>query len=352
MNSTADITIKSDAQIVDALGRLDKTGRQIVLVVDDGGKVVGTLTDGDIRRGLLRGLKLEAPVNDIMQSRPFTVAQGVTPSEALAIMRANGIRQLPTVDAAGRPVSLFLLDELLGADRENVSVVIMAGGLGSRLRPLTETTPKPLIQVGGRPLLETTIVMLASQGFRDVTLCVNYMADAFRSHFGDGIQFGARVAYLEETERLGTAGALSMLPASEHPRIVLNGDILTTLEYGKLIDFHRANEAPMTLCVREFEQTIPYGVVRLDDGRFSAIEEKPVYKAFVSAGIYVLEPCVFTLLARGEPCDMPTLIDKVHRKFGVPAVYPLREYWLDVGRLDDLDQARRDFDRVFGWSAT
>jgi len=348
LNKVRDIIVGVDASIVHALECLDKSGRQIILVVEADGRLVGTVTDGDVRRGLLRGVSLQTPVRAVMKDRPISIAQGLPPSEALAQMRAHSVRQLPVINSAGSPVGLYLLDELLGVEHENVLAVVMAGGLGSRLRPITETVPKPLIQIGGRPLLETTITMLAAQGYRDVVLCVNYMADVIRRHFGDGSQFGVSIEYVEEHTKMGTAGALSLLPKPPRTSVlVLNGDILTTTDYTRLMDFHRAQQSPLTVCVREFQQQIPYGVVKIEGERLVSIEEKPTYSSFVNAGIYVLEPSAIALLERGAPCDMPRLIENVGSALGAPTVYPLREYWLDIGRIEDLRRAQEDYDRLF-----
>jgi len=258
--------------------------------------------------------------------------------------------ELPVVDNERRVVGLVTLDAVLRALREETIVVLMAGGLGSRLRPLTESTPKPLLPVGGRPLLEITVDNLARQGFLRFVLSVNYKAEMFREHFGSGEKFGVDIQYVHEAEQLGTAGALRLLPERPAaPLLVMNGDILTNFNARHLVQFHREQQVVATMCVREYEWKVPYGVVSMsDNGRMQRFEEKPSRREFVNAGIYVLSPDVLDHLPGTGPIDMPTLIDRASAAAGAAAVYPLHEYWLDIGHLDDLQRAQDDFPGLFG----
>jgi NDP-sugar pyrophosphorylase family protein len=225
----------------------------------------------------------------------------------------------------------------------------MAGGLGTRLRPLTENTPKPLLPVGGRPLLETIVENFANQGFQKIFLSVNYKAEMFEQHFGDGSRFGVQIEYIHESDRMGTAGALTMLPSRpENPLIVMNADLLTTLDFRQFLEFHRAHRAKATMGVREYAFQVPYGVVEADGERLVSISEKPVHQFFVSAGMYILEPEVLDRIPAGCFFDMPTLFQSMLDEKVDAAVFPVREYWLDIGRLDDLERAQVEFGKFFG----
>jgi dTDP-glucose pyrophosphorylase len=341
--------VSSDLPILQVLEIIDRTSQQIALVVDADRRLLGTVTDGDVRRGLLRGVRLDEPVKRVMNSSPRTFLVGRDHAAAMKALRDLGIHRVPLVDDDGRVVGLEQLDGHTETQNRDALIVLMAGGRGSRLHPLTENTPKPLLPVGGRPLLETTINLFAAQGFRRVVLCLNFKSEMIRQFFGDGTQLGVDLKYVEEEIQLGTAGALSLIePRPDAPLIVMNGDILTTVDFNRLLSFHKEYGSAATVCVREYSYQIPYGVVEVQDDRLTRITEKPTHNAFVSAGIYVLEPSVFGLLGRGEHCDMPELIRRVSEKIGAPTAYLLREYWLDIGRLDDLSKAQSDFTEVFG----
>lgn len=349
MHSVDDILVQPEMPILDALKRIERGSAQIVLVVDAERRLVGTLTDGDVRRAILRGVGLDSPVSTAMNASPLSAVDGVSQDAAVALMRERAIHQLPVLDAQRRVISLITLDAVLHAMREETTVVLMVGGLGSRLRPLTDDTPKPLLPIGDRPLLEITIDSLARQGFGRFILSVNYKADMFRSHFGAGDRFGVSVEYLEEESRLGTAGALRLLrerPAA--PILVMNGDILTTLDARRLLMFHREQGVPATMCVREYEWQVPYGVVTMSErGRLAGFEEKPTRREFVNAGIYVLSPEAIALMPADGAVDMPALFELIGEKLGAPAVYPLREYWLDIGHAADLQRAQADLPDLF-----
>lgn len=342
MKNIRDIFVTRDAPILSAMQHLEKGAAQIVLVVDAADRLLGTVTDGDVRRALLRGVGLDRPVAEAMNRTPVTARSGTTQEEAIALMRERAIHQLPIVDGE-KVVGLITFDEALRALREETLVVLVAGGLGSRLRPLTEETPKPLLAVGGKPLLEITIANLARQGFARFFIAVNYKADMFRAHFADGRSLGVEIGYLQENESLGTAGALRLLPERPAaPLLVMNGDVLTNLDARQLLLFHREQSVAATMCVREYEWRIPYGVVRIDRGRLAEFEEKPTRKEFVNAGIYALSPEALDQIPPSGPIDMPDLFRRVALNRGPAAVYPLREYWIDIGHLDDLQRAQGD----------
>jgi dTDP-glucose pyrophosphorylase len=349
MKDIGDLMLGASASIFEAIKIIQGASAKIVLVTDVSGKLVGTVTDGDIRRGLLRGVELSAAVEKVMNAEPISVPEGESDAVALALMRQCCIHHMPIVDAAGRVVRIITDSEVWRPSREAATIVIMAGGLGSRLKPLTDTVPKPLLPIGGRPMLEIIIDNFLRQGFERIFLAVNYKAEMIQNHFGDGKRFGVSIEYLLETERLGTAGALRLLPKlSSVPVIVINGDILTTLDARMLLMFHREQRASATLCVCEHSWRVPYGVVVVSSqGRFEGIEEKPTRRELISAGINVLSPEAIALMPDNGPVDMPELMQMVSSKMAPPAIYPLREYWLDIGRLDDLQTAQHDIAGFF-----
>jgi dTDP-glucose pyrophosphorylase len=350
MKAIDDLVIGRESSVLEALETIDRSTTKIVLVTDASRHLLGTVTDGDIRRGMLRGVDLSGSVVSVMNAAPHSVRIGESEAAMLAVMKQYDIHHLPILDWAGCVVGLVTDSELLQPGREGAWVVVMAGGLGSRLQPLTDTMPKPLLPIGGRPLLEIMIANLSRQGFERFFLSVNYRADMIESHFGDGSRFGVSVEYLTETERLGTAGALRMLreKAPKVPIIVINGDILTTLDARLLLMFHREQGAPATVCVCEHSWRVPYGVVVQEpDGGFKGIEEKPLRRELISAGINVFSPEALDILPPSGPFDMPELLSKIAARFGPPKLYPMREYWLDIGRHDDLTRAQNEVSALF-----
>jgi len=341
--------IGPDSTLRDALIVIDRTGTQMALVVDAQRRLLGTLSDGDVRRGLIQGMDLDAPVGRAMHTNPLTGSVSDSRDVFLGLMRKAGIHQLPIVDAGRRVVGLELLDEFFAPRAKNNWVVLMAGGLGARLRELTESTPKPMLLVGGRPLLETIMRGFIDQGFRRFYFAVNYKAEVIERHFGDGQSMGVEISYLRETKRMGTAGALSLLPeAPSDPILVANGDLLVKADFGEMLDEHVRAGAAATMAVREYEFQIPYGVVRHEAGTIAGIEEKPIQRSLVSAGIYVLSPPVLNMVPRGAFYDMPMLFEELIARGAVARCYTVRGYWMDVGRLQDYQQANNDFPKEFG----
>lgn len=337
------VAVAPDAPLLDALRVIDAGAIQFALVVE-AERLVGIVTDGDIRRALVRGVGTHAPIAEAMNRTPVlgTLAEG--PAGWRRKMRQHRVRHLPVIDESGR-LQRLTTDQIGSETRDNWAV-LMAGGLGTRLRPITENIPKPMIDVGGRPILETIVDTLAHAGFRRLFLSVNYRAEMIESHFGDGTAYGLRIDYLRESERLGTAGALAMLPAvPEAPLLVMNGDVLTGLDLGQFVDLHAEAGSHVTVGVRELVTQIPYGVMDLDGDRVRAIREKPEVRSVVSAGIYALSPDVLALVPARAYFDMPTLIGRTIESGRVVRSHAIREYWIDVGRLDDLERARIDFER-------
>lgn len=342
------VLVRPDTTILEAIKAIDAGGIQIAIIADSAGTLLGTVTDGDVRRGLLAGIGTDQPVRLIMNPKPRILKHGYTREAAIEMMRRLSIHQLPVVNAENQITGIELFDDLVAPREEHTWVVLMAGGLGTRLRPLTENLPKPMIPVGGRPLLETIVRNFETQGYRRIFLSVNYKSEIIREHFGDGLKFGVSIEYLTEDKRMGTAGALSLLPSLPlGPVIVMNGDLLTSVNFRHLVDFHRQQGARATMCVREYSFQVPYGVVKTEGSRLIALEEKPVHNFFVNAGVYVIDPSALVLLPPDTPFDMPQLFEAIASNGGTTSVFPIHEYWLDIGRIDDLERAQDDFRKVF-----
>lgn len=343
------LILSESATVRDAMRAIDRGARQIALVVESDGQLLATVTDGDIRRGLLRGIGLEAPVAEVMHTGFTAVTEAEGHEAALRLMKSRGLHQVPIIDAVGRLVDLALVDEVPGMVRRDTRVVLMAGGLGTRLRPLTETVPKPMLPVGGKPILELILRNFTEQGFHDFTISLNYKGEMIRDYFGAGSRFNARIDYVEETKRMGTAGALSLLETRpESPFIVMNGDLLTAIPFDALVRFHHETDALATMCARDYPMQVPYGVIEVEDTALRRIVEKPTYSHFVNAGIYVLSPDALDHVSADEFLDMPILFERIMDSGAHASVFPIQEYWMDIGRAEDLQQARSEYDDLFG----
>jgi len=348
MIKISNYVVSETTSIFDTIRVIGEGNLQLALVCRDG-KLLGTATDGDIRRAILASIPLDSPISVAMNRTPITARVGISDMAALTVMRQRSIHQLPIVDAEGVVVEVKLIDDLALAQQNDHWVVLMAGGLGSRLKPITDDIPKPLIRVGDKPILETVLGGFIKAGFGRFFISVNYKAEMIREYFGDGSAWGVEISYLEENDRLGTAGALSLLPERpKHPFFVMNGDLLTTVNFEQMLKYHREHQAFSTVCVREHSVTVPFGVIDFDDHRLLGIREKPTQKFFVNAGVYLLDPGVLDHIGENEVIDMPTLIGRTIACGKPSVVFPLREYWIDVGRLEDLQRASDEFQRIFG----
>lgn len=342
------VLVSPDTSIREAIRVIDQGALKIALVVDAGTRLVGTVSDGDVRRGILKGCDLENPVLQIMNTSPTVAGKYDGSEKVLGLMRQKQIYQIPLVDNNGVVVGLKVIDTILNTPHRENRVVLMAGGLGSRLKQLTSDIPKPLLKVGDKPILETILDNFITHGFNHFFISVNYRSELIEKHFGDGSRWGVRIDYLREDKKLGTAGALGLLPKTpSEPILVMNGDVLTKVNFEQLLEFHTEHKAAATMCVREYDFQVPYGVVKLDNHRIVSIEEKPIQRFFVNAGIYVLEPEVLEMIPHGTYLDMPTLFGTLVTQERETAVFPIREYWLDIGRIDDFEQAQTDFAEVF-----
>lgn len=348
MTNWRTVSIEPDATLGDAIRRIDESAQQMAMVVDCDDHLLGVVTDGDVRRGLLRGLGMDAPVTQVMNVNPRTLPVGSSQAAQIGEMQRASIRQLPLIDEAGRVVALSMLADQLSPPRRDNLVVLMAGGLGSRLAPLTDDCPKPMLSIGNQPLLQTILENFIAEGFHRFAFSVNYLSEKVEQHFGDGSAWKVSIEYIHETKRLGTAGALSLLTERpEAPVIVMNGDLLTKVSFSQMLEFHDHYGASGTMGVRDFEFQVPYGVVAIDAHRIARIEEKPIQRFFVNAGIYVLSPEALDLIPSDTFYDMPTLFSTLLEKGQETAVFPVREYWLDIGHLADYQRANGEFSEVF-----
>jgi NDP-sugar pyrophosphorylase family protein len=312
-------------------------------VVDKDRRLLGTITDGDVRRAILGGIKLDSAVQELIVRKAapsITARVGTAGPELSRTMQERGIRHLPVVDDAGCVVELVTLDELLPTEQLPLQAVIMAGGAGLRLRPLTQDVPKPMLPVGGRPMLEHVINQLRGAGIHRVNITTLYKREVIENHFGNGAGFGVDVTYVKETEPLGTAGALSLMDAPKAPFLVVNGDILTRVDFRALARFHREHEADLTVAVRQYDVNVPFGVIETSGERVTKVVEKPVLNFFVNAGIYLLEPHVHQLIPNGQRYDMTELIQNLIARGRRVVSFPVLEYWLDIGQHADYAQAQ------------
>lgn len=344
MTDWKSVLVSPRSTIRDALTVINTARSQFAMVVDADGRLLGTLSDGDVRRGLLGNASLADVVEKCMCRDPKVAKSGQSADEILILMRRSGLHQIPIVDADHRVIGLKTVDDFLClANREN-PVVIMAGGLGSRLHELTREQPKPMLPIGGRPLLEMIVNRFVTQGFSKIWLAVNYRAEIIEQYFGDGRAFGADIRYLREDKRLGTAGALSLLPPEiEQPVIVSNADLVASLDYPELLDAHISSGAVATMAVREHEYPIPFGVVMESGGRIERIEEKPVHRVLVNAGVYVLSPEAIRRVPLDIYFDMPQLFDNLIEDRRSVFCHRLNGYWLDIGHRKDYEKANADF---------
>lgn len=335
--------LPSDSNIQQAIANLDASGLQIAMIVGPDGKLIGTVTDGDIRRGILRGVAMTSPVQEVMQRAPRVVPAHMDRKSVLELMSASKIHRMPVVDENRTIVGLRIWDELLAVRSRPNLVVVLAGGKGTRLRPHTENCPKPMLPVRGKPMLEHILDRARREGFTRFVFAINYLGHLVEDHFGDGSRWQVEISYIRESSPLGTAGALGLLhPCPTEPVLVTNGDLVTDLNYSELLDFHIQHQAAATMAVRAHEWQNPFGVVHTDGLDIVGFEEKPVWRTHINAGIYVLDPSTLGAVGENEHCDMPTLFNRLRERSRKTIVFHMHEPWLDVGRPNDLELARRD----------
>jgi dTDP-glucose pyrophosphorylase len=340
--------IHPETSIREAMQIINTTDIQIALVNDEQSRLVGVITDGDIRRGLLEVISLDAPVTLIMNRNFTSVGPSASREEILKLMKFKVLRQIPVLDDQGRVVDLKILVEMIQLTPRDNWVILMGGGMGTRLRPLTDDCPKPLLRVGNKPVLETILENFIEYGLHKFYISVNYKAEMIEKTLGNGSRWDASIRYLREEMPLGTAGALGLLPERpELPLIVMNADVLSKVNIQHLLDFHQCHKAIATMCVWEYHFQVPFGVVKTDRHRLIGIDEKPRQRFFVNAGVYILEPEVLDFVPKNTFLDMTSLFERLIEQGFETAAFPIWEYWVDIGRPADLERANGEFGGIF-----
>ena len=341
MNNWQACVLNQNCTVLDVIQNLNETSARAVLVVDSDQKFVGIVVDGDIRRGMLKGVVLSDQISEIINRDPITVSVDVKHIDARKMMETLKILHLPIVDAVGQLRGLHLFNELQTEIAIDNLFVIMAGGFGRRMGSLTSNTPKPMLEIAGKPILEHLIVRARNVGFRNFAIAIHYLGNIIEDYFGDGSRFGVSIKYLQETDPLGTAGAVGLLePTPGIPFLVSNADLLSNIDFAALLEFHNAQSCDATMAVRTHQWQNPFGVVEITDGRIINIVEKPIVRSNISAGIYVLNPSLIELLNSGEPCDMPTLFQRLFDRNGRIFAFPIHEEWSDIGFKSELESAQ------------
>ena len=343
------LLILPTSSIKEALQLLNKSGIQILCIVENG-KLLGTLTDGDIRRGLLNNYNLDSSLENIFFKTPLIFRKNVdNKKEIIKLAKKRKINYIPVVDSENNLLEIETISDLSNIAIKKNRVVLMVGGLGTRLKPLTNNIPKPMLKVGGKPILETIISNFKKYGFINIILSVNYKSEIIKNYFKDGSDFGVNIEYIDETQRMGTAGALSLMrdKLKDEPFFVMNGDLLTDINFNNMLDFHISEKATATMGVREYKYQIPYGVVNVENSMISSIQEKPFKSVFVNGGIYVLNPKTLQYIPDNQFFDMPTLFEEMIKEKSKTLSFPIHEYWLDIGRIEEFEKANSEFQEVF-----
>jgi dTDP-glucose pyrophosphorylase/CBS domain-containing protein len=347
--TVGDFCVTTDVSVERAMLIIDRDGEGATLVIDENVRLLGTLTDGDIRRGLLNGVEMSAPVSRLLEAKsktkfaiPVTAPAGTPDDELLRLMNENSIRHIPMLNESGQVVDLGLLRTLVLDQVLPLTGVVMAGGRGERLRPLTADMPKPMLTVGDKPLLERIVEQMQQSGIGRVCVTTHYKPEKITSHFGDGAEFGVTIDYVTEDQPLGTAGALRLLDRQSSTLLVVNGDILTRVDFRAMLDYHRESAGALTIGVRKHETTLPFGVVQCEGSQVTGIVEKPRSEVLINAGIYLVEPALLPMIPEGRRYDMTDLIRAALESGLRVEAFPIREFWLDVGRPEDYRQAEAD----------
>lgn len=340
------------ATLRETMQNLEDTRIKIAFIADEQGRILGACSDGDIRRALLQGKSLESPVKDVMNTSPILGDASESRENLQSMMRRKRLYQLPLVDEQQIAQKILLINDPRRRALDDVPVILMAGGEGQRLRPLTEDCPKPLLPIGDKPLLERIISRFRDQGFKNFYISINYLGHMIEDHFGDGKRFDVNISYLKEDKKLGTGGALGLLP--EHisgPMLIMNGDLITELDFRALVDHHRSSASQATMCVREYMTAIPFGVVEFDADSYRQIVEKPTLKHHINSGIYCLSDSALSFVPKNTYYDMPTLFDDIKNVGGSCGVYKSTSLWYDIGNRAEYDRAQRLFGSVASESA-
>lgn len=343
------VILKQTDNMQTAIEVLNNESLQIVMVVDNNGCLVGTVTDGDIRRGLINHFPMDTQLSKIMYKKPTTASIGDSRSIILDKMKKLNLLQVPVLDKDRRIVDLELFQQLHEKSKFDNPIFLMAGGFGKRLRPLTNSIPKPMLKIGNKPILERILDQFVSSGFHNFYISTHYKAEVVKQHFGDGSDWGITIQYVHETKPLGTAGALGLLPRDliDLPVLMMNGDLLTKIDFHQLLNFHIEQGGDATMCVREYDFEVPYGVVTIEGTSIQSIVEKPVQRFFVNAGIYVLDQSLIKKIEGMAYLDMPNFLEDNIRKGCSVSVFPVHEYWIDIGRMDEYENAHNEYYNEF-----
>jgi len=338
-----DVLIPPTATMEQTISVIDKGAMQLALVVDNSKTLLGVVTDGDIRRALLRHQGMDCTIDQVMNETPLVAQLGTSRNKLLSLMNAKGLGAIPLINQ-GQLVGVETLQHIIERPSYDNPVFLMAGGFGTRLKPLTDTCPKPLLKLGDKPILETILDSFISSGFHQFYISTHYMPEAIQQHFGDGSKWGVKINYVHEQEPLGTGGSLGLLPDDlpELPIIMMNGDVLTKIDFEQLLNYHNQYQPICTMCVREDEYQVPYGVVEADGSRITSLIEKPTHKYFINAGVYVVSKNMVDAVAKNHRVDMTDLIENYIHDQQYIAMFPVHEYWLDIGKMVDFYQAQKD----------
>ena len=353
MKDWSEVTLKISDSFEKAINVLDQGGLRVTLVVNKNKMLLGTITDGDIRRALLKHMPMDSKVEDIMNKTPISALNSDSAEEILLKMKSRDLLHIPIINSNGVVVGLETLQHLTYSKKYDNPVFLMAGGLGTRLHPLTKDTPKPLLNVGNRPILETILSQFIKSGFYNFFISTHYKAEMIHEYFGDGSSWGVNIEYVDEDKPLGTAGAIGLLPKNlpNLPIFMMNGDVLTNVNFQNLLDFHNEKKGLATMCIREYDVHIPFGVVDIKQQRLHRLVEKPIKKFFVNAGIYIFEPELAHKVKPGEHIDMPNLLEKQIKDGQTVNVFPIHEYWQDIGQINDYQSANKSFSNEFSKNA-
>lgn len=345
MSDWKSLCLDENVSIFQAMKNLDESGAKLVVIISIDWTLKGILSDGDIRRGLLNGLNVNDSVAKVMNINPIVASFALSHFELRELMKANEISHVPLIDEHGKLIRIFSLKEVQNTEpqKEN-AVILMAGGLGSRLGDLTANCPKPMLKLGDKPILEIIIENLKDYGFHNFYLSVNYKSEMIESYFGNGDKHEVSIKYIREKERMGTAGSLSLFePKNDFPIIIMNGDILTKVNFSSLLDFHNANQLDACMCTFRHDYQVPFGVVHFDGDLVLKIEEKPIHSSLVNAGIYSIDPKLLSLVPKNVFFDMPVFLEKIIAEKYRVGTFQVQDYWLDIGRLDDFYRAEKDY---------
>ena len=343
------VTLKISDSLDKAISVLHHGGLRVALVIDAENKLLGTITDGDIRRALLKHLNMESLVDEVMNKSPLVALNTDSVDTIMSRMKSRDLLHIPIIDENNKLVGLETLQHLTYGKKYDNPVFLMAGGFGTRLHPLTEDTPKPLLKVGSKPILETIIDRFIKAGFHNFYISTYFKADMIHEYFGDGSSWGVNIKYIDEVKPLGTAGAIGLLPSNlpNLPILMMNGDVLTKVNFENLLNFHQKQSGIATICIREYDFEIPFGVVNIENQNAKSFLEKPVKKFFVNTGIYVFEHEMISKVKAGDYLDMPTLLEQQITEGRTVNVFPLHEYWKDVGRIEEYQSVNNSFSNGF-----